>query len=778
MTPTSTAAEPRLSPRARRLLFSAARLALLAVLIASALAHGSYPWSSTVEPDPRTKSGAPATARPGQEPAAPSDGPLLRFLGVAASAESMDYVVSKSQFQLHTLLTEQRHPKTWSLSEKIQKDTEAGLRLLFSVDEDITAKLSELAARPQAIDQLVSEIESALAERKKIYIYGCGATGRLAKQMESAFWRPFWRRVKADPAVWAKLRDRLDPSVEEQLVGEMTGGDRALISSLEGFEDLPLIGRLQLQDRGVKKGDLVVCVTEGGETSSVIGTILGALDQWKAAPAFDPGASRRRLYFLYNNPDDQLRPFERSRKVIDEPGITKINLTTGPQAITGSTRMQATTIETFVLGSALETAVEHLLRKTVSRKDLARLGFREETTAAARLRKFAGLLDEVKKSVPALARLTDMETAAYAGGRFSTYFAAGGLLTVFIDSTERSPTFRLFPLDTAKEPQRKCWIQVWTDATDGRAAWQALLGRPFRGLKSEIYRKPFEDQIDDNYLREKALASLTRAGDEQAALYDFSFADPNVRLRKPRTGDLGVMAVLGNEPEALSNPNSSFRRFAQLALGNNANLGIFLVQPAPGRVWTIPEAIGLFKADPKKQSVALVAPIVDTANDPFGVRAHVVLKMMLNAHSTAVMAKLGKVVGNTMTNVSPSNLKLVGRATYLIQLHVNDTLGNPAWVKSFGPRKPIAYGESNAVLFDAIAFLRGRPQDAGQAAEVPLSIIRILESLRQKRPLSNEEALEIYSKTGLAKFLAAAPAPITPAESTPVFIRWAGSSRS
>jgi hypothetical protein len=189
-------------------------------------------------------------------------------------------------------------------------------------------------------------------------------------------------------------------------------------------------------------------------------------------------------------------------------------------------------------------------------------------------------------------------------------------------------------------------------------------------------------------------------------------------------------------------------------------LGLLIVQQAPGRDWTRPEALGLFKADPGKQAIAAVSLVVDPANDPFGVRAHIVLKMMLNAHSTAVMAKLGKVVGNTMTNVSPSNLKLVGRATYLIQLHVNDTLGNPAWVKAFGPRKPVAYGESNAVLFDAIAFLRDHPQDAGQAAEVPLSIIRILESLRQKRALSNAEALDIYKKTGLAKFLAAAATPV------------------
>ena len=33
----------------------------------------------------------------------------------------------------------------------------------------------------------------------------------------------------------------------------MTGGDRALISSLEGLEDLQLIGQIQLEDHNIKR---------------------------------------------------------------------------------------------------------------------------------------------------------------------------------------------------------------------------------------------------------------------------------------------------------------------------------------------------------------------------------------------------------------------------------------------------------------------------------------------------------------------------------------------
>jgi N-acetylmuramic acid 6-phosphate etherase len=380
---------------------------------------------------------------------------LLKLLGVTAGPESLDYVTSKTPFQLHTLLTEQRHPKTWTLSEKISSDTEAGLRMLFAVDEDVTARLETLAAEKTLLDPLVTEIEYALLGKKKIYVYGCGATGRLAKQMESAFWRPFWRRVQAESDIWGKVQAAVGPAVGDGLVGEMTGGDRALISSLEGFEDLPLIGRLQLRDRGVRKGDLVIAVTEGGETSSVIGTILAALDQWRAEQGFDPRESRKSLYFVYNNPNDKLLPFERSRRVLEADGITKINLTTGPQAIAGSTRMQAATIETYAVAATLETAVERVLRRSLGKKEMARLGFAAETGLDGRLRRFPAILQEIKKSVPAIARLTDLEAKAYAGGRFATYFAKAGLITVFIDGTERSPTFRLYPLDTVAEPARK-----------------------------------------------------------------------------------------------------------------------------------------------------------------------------------------------------------------------------------------------------------------------------------------------------------------------------------
>ena len=505
---------------------------------------------------------------------------------------------------------------------------------------------------------------------------------------------------------------------------------------------------------------MVICVTEGGETSSVIGTVLAALDEWKSEPGYDPAESRKSLYFVYNNPDDRLMPFDRSRSVLTEPGITKINLTTGPQAITGSTRMQATTIETYVVAAIVETAVERVLGPVLGRRDMEKLGFggggaagQGGTGVTAKLREFDGVLAGARAALAELAALTDVEAAAYAGGHFSTYYAEKGLITVFIDSTERSPTFRLFPLDTVKEPRRKCWIQVWTNAATPAEAWQAFLGRPFRGLSAEMYKRPFETEVTDPYLRRAALESLKKAGDEQADLYDFSLSKANTEGRGPKKGDLCVLVALAPEEDGFAEEKSSFARVLRLAADGGADAGVMILTDRPSKEFpSVVERVRRRWAGAAGRLV--VVPVaVGSEGDPFRIRQQMAAKMLLNAHSTAIMAKLGKVVGNTMTNVSPSNLKLIGRATFLIQSHVNDVLGKAEWVKAHGARNPVSYGEANAVLYDAIAYLKDRQAEAGQTAEVAFSIIRILESLKQKRGISHDEALGLVKSVGLSTYL-------------------------
>jgi N-acetylmuramic acid 6-phosphate (MurNAc-6-P) etherase len=668
---------------------------------------------------------------------------LLQFLGLNPSPQSIDYVTNKRQFHLFNLLTEQRHPKTWNLSFVVQSDTEAGLRMLLAVDDDISRLLDELVRAPEPIEQAVEAVAGAIRSGKRIYVYGCGATGRLAKQMESNFWRPFWNRVKRHPS-WDKLKPHLRAGIDGALIGEMTGADRALVSSLEGFEDLQLIGNLQLQDHGIERGDVVICVTEGGETSSVIGTILAALAQYGE---LDPKAietARKNLYFVYNNPDEVLRPFQRSASVLDNPAITKINLTTGPQGITGSTRLQATTSETFVVGMILEEAIGRVLAERLDSSELAELGF-SANTIRERLEAFRRVKAAVDRAAGSMARFTELETRIYRAGRFATYFARAGMITVFIDNTERSPTFRLFPLDKVEDETRRCWVQVWTEASDGREAWRNFLGRPFRGLHPSHYREPFEQEVEDPYLREAALRSLASAGDDQEFSYDFSFSERNIRNRGPSAGDLGVLVLVDEEVSELGNPGSAAGRFMSLVRNAGGKLAILAVTGAGLETTSDALRRQLLPDD------VLVHVVLPQEADPLTLRRQIALKMLLNAHSTAIMAALGRVIGNTMTNVSPSNLKLIGRATYLILTHVNDVITRPEWSGRNGPADPITFEEANAILLDAMDYVRS--QAMGQTAEVALSIIRILEALRRRGAVGWDEARAVLDGEGLAPYL-------------------------
>ncbi len=481
---------------------------------------------------------------------------MLDLLRIVPAAQSQDYVANKKQFQLHTLITEQRHPKTWDLSQIIQTDTLAGIQALLSVDTDIAQKFIALSDHTTLLDQAASAVKKAILENKKVYIYGCGATGRLAKQMESSFWRPFWKMMQSLPH-WEAIKSSF-PDIENRLIGEMTGADRALISSLEGFEDLQLIGALQLEDHGNQWGDAVFAITEGGETSSVIGTILAALRQYPENDANSATEAQQRLYFIYNNPDQVLLPYDRSRSVIENQAITKICLCTGPQAITGSTRMQATTSETFVMGIILEQALYELLEPHLSSTELAELGF-QASNMQERLLSFLAVQQAVNASREALSLLTDLEAATCRNNGFSTYFAEAALMTVFTDSTERSPTFRLSPLDTYDAAPRKSWVQVWTPAVDKLSAWKSLLGRPFYGLEKEFYAQQFSQGIEDAYLKAMALKSLDKAGNEQQYLYDFSYSQANVAAHGPQQNDLGVMVLFADEIAQLTDDFSPFK---------------------------------------------------------------------------------------------------------------------------------------------------------------------------------------------------------------------------
>ena len=663
------------------------------------------------------------------------DGDLLRLLAIAPSEQSRDYVQNKQQFQLHTLLTEQRHPETMDLSRRIARDTQAGLRELFAVDRDVVKTMEAIASDPARLRKLADAskaMQDAIRGGHRVFFYGTGSTGRLAVTLESGLWRPFWERAAKTPA-WPKIERRF-PGIGERVRGEITGGDRALIASLEGFEDLQLIGRLQLQDDGIKKDDVVFAVTEGGETSAVIGSA-------RYGAELNDGRIGK-TWFVYNNPDQVLLPFTRSREVIENPHIVKINLATGPQAITGSTRMQATTTSLYVLGVVMEDAIHHLLATIVSRTELRALGFEDRATIATRLREFETLQSTVAQTAPALAAWTDRESSTYANGHHATYLAGRALMPVFVDVTERAPTFRLAPLDRIDAQERRSWIQVWAPVADGASAWRLLLHRSFHGLGPALYAKPFQSQIDDTWLRSAAARSLANAGAEQQTLYDLSCSPRNLQSFGPLAGDDGAMILLGTE-DVLTPTN---RQWLQTFSAHDASIHILHVGIAPLARATI----AALHADAANSSLIDVS--LPLSHDPLELDGIIAMKMLLNAHSTAIMAKLGRVVGNTMTAVQPSNLKLFGRATFLIQSHINAVLASERWKRMHGDTKAVTYAQANAVLFDIID-QRSKNTALGESPEVEMAIVRVLESLARQSPVSWSDAAALLHARRLDDYL-------------------------
>jgi N-acetylmuramic acid 6-phosphate etherase len=413
--------------------------------------------------------------------------------------------------------------------------------------------------------------------------------------------------------------------------------------------------------------------------------------------------------------------------------------------------MQAATINAFFFGHVLQSAVHRTLKNFLSRKEMARIGYLDEYTLTENLSEFPSILKNIKDNLPALARISKLEAETYKSSHRVACFAQKGLLVALSDSTEISLDFSLPSIDTTEEINRNSWIQLWTAASGREESWQTLLGRDFRGLDPIHYEAPFSEVLADPRVKNMALDHLKLVGENQGLLYDFSLDSFNLTNRSPRTGDLGVCVLMDLEYEGLSDKSSYLRRFLSLLSGNSKNAALLFVNSRPEN--DLQKRIDNLPVSERITRDALVTVFVDSSNDPFTVNQQIALKILLNSLSTAVMADLGRIVGNTLTHIRPSSLKFIGQATYLIQSHVNDSLRNPLWIKSFGTRKLISFGEANAVLFENMRYLEEKNIQNESGSEVALSIIQILESLRLKTGVSQDEAYEIMKNKDLVSYL-------------------------
>ena len=522
----------------------------------------------------------------------------------SARAKARDFVENEKQFHLGFLPTEQSNPITATLEEDFARSTLAGVQCLQRGDRQIPITMRHVFAG-ETFEALVSSIVGTLrAPKGRIVFSGCGATGRLSILLES-MWRDFFHRRAAE-----LTGEEL--ALADRSASIMTGGDFALIRSVEFFEDFAEGGRRQAAALGVGEGDTFVAITEGGETSSVLGTLEYAAEH---------GA---KCFLVFNNPADILRAhLDRSRKAIDDPRVTVLDIYCGSMSLAGSTRMQATTSEQLLCSCALEAALCRLLPR-----------FAPETapdyTAA-----FEALLSGLESpgGRAGLVKAIEFEKGVYEAHGRITYLADKCMLDLFTDNTERSPTFMLPPLRSSREKNlAQSWAFVKNPLYPTEACWSEMMRRRPRCLDFTA-----EDA--------RSLGMPQR----------FIDSPPLIKY-----SDL-VTYRIGNEPAP--ERIGGFARAAAVTLAvGDASRDFEDAAARLAAAW--PERLR-FRIGPggAASEIHVDAGIADS---PLEIWKHLAVKLAFNCLSTGTMAAMGRVAGNWMSWVSISNKKLIDRGIRLL----------------------------------------------------------------------------------------------------------------
>jgi N-acetylmuramic acid 6-phosphate etherase len=211
--------------------------------------------------------------------------------------------------------TEQRNPRSRGLDRR----TIPQLVDLFIREERHVEQA--LAAQRSAIARAAALVAKRLGAGGRLFYVGAGTSGRLgvvdASEMPPTFNAP-----------------------PEQVQAIIAGGPAAVFRSQEGAEDVRDTGAAELRARGLTRRDVVCGIAASGQTPFVLGALEFARQR---------GAG---TVLLSCNP----------RRSIRVPVDVAIDLPTGPEIVTGSTRMKAGTATKLVLNMLSTIAMVRLGR--------------------------------------------------------------------------------------------------------------------------------------------------------------------------------------------------------------------------------------------------------------------------------------------------------------------------------------------------------------------------------------------------------------------------------
>ena len=561
---------------------------------------------------------------------------------------SKDFLENEKQFHLGVIPTEQSNPITKNLSATIARDTASGVKLILKADKYIPNKARE-AFKSKEFKALVNDILFAMENKKKVLFSSVGASGRMAITLDSD-WRKFW----TDLVEVLPLRRSELVALAEVTDSHTTGGDRALVHSVENFEDYLTFGRQQVVEANVGPGDVVVALAECGLSASVNGAALQGEE------------NGCQTYYLYCNPKEILyKHLDRVKESFDREKIVKIPLYVGNMAVAGSTRMQVTTVELLVAGAALETASYEYMKKHFSEDELKVVN--ENGFGALSLEEYAAahesLIKQLSsgKALKGLAQAVELETSTYNDNGLITYLTHDYLLDIMTDTTERQPTFTLPPFKRFGDKKaQNSWAYVKDPLYPNTVAWQHVFRREIKGL----------EWTKEDYIR--------------------LHADAQIVNNPPKISGSDILNYnIGNEED-----DSRYSRFPArllcIDINDSANEKVLAYfnehkeKFSEGYVIRLGDIKKGKKAD---KEILIPVKLPRTCTD---LMSHLLVKLAFNVLSTATMAKMGRVYGNWMVQVLPTNKKLIDRSTRIIAnlAKIPYEQANLEFFKSYYNRKP------------------------------------------------------------------------------------------
>jgi N-acetylmuramic acid 6-phosphate etherase len=246
----------------------------------------------------------------------PARGALLLALGVAAAnppriirGEIRDYR------NIAGSLTEQRNPRTMDLHRRTIP------QLINTMLAEESCVVPVIRQRKAAIAQAIRAIVAAFKRGGRLFYVGAGTSGRLGVLDASEC-----------PPTFSTSPDMVQ--------GIIAGGVNALHSAVEAAEDDATAGAEAIRNRGVGERDVVVGIAASGSTPFV----LGALDEGKRR-----GARTFLLCFARPVRARHAVGLVGSRHAVPLLRHSVLFFPTGPEILTGSTRLKAGTATKLIL---------------------------------------------------------------------------------------------------------------------------------------------------------------------------------------------------------------------------------------------------------------------------------------------------------------------------------------------------------------------------------------------------------------------------------------------